>query len=215
MEALQLNSQPSHEALRWLQMAHDLKSPLTVLRLMTGRMSGANHEERELIEDAIHRVLEIVAEVLEPQVRESSVWEPDLLRTLIRQKEIEFPNIRFCLDIAVREPAQSRLPALVLNRILSNLLNNACEANGGQGEIRIRVGTAPAGYQIEIEDEGPGIPADIREVLGTLGISGKADGKLRRGIGLFSALQALRRFEGSLAIDDQMADKGTVVRLNV
>lgn len=178
-------------------------------------MGSASPEERELIEDAVHRILEIVADVLEPQGLNAAPWEPDLLKNQLRQKEIEFPNVKFSLDLAMREPVRSRVPARVLTRILSNLLNNACEANGGQGEIRIRVQTAPGGYQIEIQDQGPGIPAEIRDMLGNLGVSGKCDENFRRGIGLFSVLQAIRKFDGHMAIDSENEAGGTVVRLHV
>ena len=49
-----------------------------------------------------------------------------------------------------------------LNQVWTNLINNAIEAQKGKGTIIIRTQQVPnERFQVEIEDQGPGIPKDI------------------------------------------------------
>ena len=49
-----------------------------------------------------------------------------------------------------------------LNQVWTNILDNAADALQGQGDITIRTGQEEQGVVVEIEDNGPGIPADIQ-----------------------------------------------------
>jgi signal transduction histidine kinase len=57
-----------------------------------------------------------------------------------------------------------RIPAYgsELNQVWTNLIDNAIEAMGGQGQLSIRTSREGEYVQVEITDSGPGIPADIR-----------------------------------------------------
>jgi signal transduction histidine kinase len=50
-----------------------------------------------------------------------------------------------------------------LNQVWTNILDNAIDAMGGQGEIRIRAFTRDADLIVEICDDGPGMPPEVRE----------------------------------------------------
>jgi len=43
-----------------------------------------------------------------------------------------------------------------------NLIFNAVDAVNGRGTIKVRTGTSDGGAWIEVEDDGPGIPPEIR-----------------------------------------------------
>ena len=49
-----------------------------------------------------------------------------------------------------------------LNQVWTNLLDNAADAMGGEGNITIRTRTEDERVVVEIEDDGPGIPAGIQ-----------------------------------------------------
>ena len=49
-----------------------------------------------------------------------------------------------------------------LNQVWTNLLDNAADAMGGEGHITIRTRTEDERVVVEIEDDGPGIPAGIQ-----------------------------------------------------
>jgi signal transduction histidine kinase len=49
-----------------------------------------------------------------------------------------------------------------LNQVWTNILDNAIDALNGQGEIRIRTSGDAENVYVELQDNGPGIPADIQ-----------------------------------------------------
>jgi signal transduction histidine kinase len=49
-----------------------------------------------------------------------------------------------------------------LNQVWTNLIDNAIDAMGGRGEIRIRTQSDGSGVAVEITDDGPGIPPEIQ-----------------------------------------------------
>ena len=49
-----------------------------------------------------------------------------------------------------------------LNQVWTNLLDNALDAVGESGEITIRTRTKGSWVEVEFEDNGPGVPAEIR-----------------------------------------------------
>ncbi len=214
MEALRQNPE-----VQMLQIAHDLKSPLTALEIIAARLKTLPPDERQLIIQAVDRIQEIMVGVLSPTPAGSApslqkMWGLDNLRGLIDEKQFEFPQIRFQVEITADGAFTSKIPAAQMNRVVSNLMNNACEANGGSGVVCIRVRTGEE-FAIEIEDEGQGVPAEIREHLGQLGVSGKDSTGARRGIGLYSAFQFVNELGGRLQLEDRLNERGTRVRLDL
>ena len=138
-----------------------------------------------------------------------------MLHSLLQQKQIEYPLVRFLLKISAGHQVQTRIPARLLNRVLSNILNNAAEANKGVGEVYVKVRYAADGYQIEIEDQGPGIPPKMWPSLGMLGSTGKNHGRSQRGLGLHSAFEVIQQLGGQLRIAARNSHRGTTVRVNV
>jgi signal transduction histidine kinase len=49
-----------------------------------------------------------------------------------------------------------------LNQVWTNLIDNAIDAMGGRGEIRIHTEAQPGEVVVEIGDDGPGIPAEVQ-----------------------------------------------------
>lgn len=49
-----------------------------------------------------------------------------------------------------------------LNQVWTNLIDNAIDALNGQGTLTLRTRAEPAGVVVEVEDSGPGIPAEVR-----------------------------------------------------
>jgi len=141
------------------------------------------------------------------------------------------------LGIEVSIEAESQLPALGtdpvserlrddLLTVLGNLLDNSVEACAYGGHVSVTVAEGPAAIGSEVtvtvEDDGVGIPADLRERVFTPGFSSKATlpGPLStgRGIGLTLVKRIAQRHGGSVQIDsNREAGNGAriVVRLPV
>jgi len=70
-----------------------------------------------------------------------------------------------------------------LNQVWTNILDNAIDAMGGKGEIKIRTRREGDWAVVEIEDNGPGIPAEIQSKVFDAFFTTKPPGK-GTGLGL-------------------------------
>jgi signal transduction histidine kinase len=100
-----------------------------------------------------------------------------------------------------------------LERVLYNLLLNACEATSGEdGRICIDLREVLGGLQIRVSDNGRGIPESIRGKLFEPFIShGKENGT---GLGL-TVVQKIVQDHGGDVIVEQTSDEGTVFRITL
>ncbi len=73
-----------------------------------------------------------------------------------------------------------------LNEVWSNLLENAAEALAGSGTLRVEAAHAPDGVRVVIEDDGPGIPAELLPRVFDPFVTSKAPGG-GTGLGLTTA----------------------------
>lgn len=98
-------------------------------------------------------------------------------------------------------PARLDRQAMVM--ILGNLIDNACEAAGPGGQVRIGLSDAGDAVVFRIEDSGPGVPPAERERIFSEGYSTKQH---NRGLGLALVRSALDQLGGS--IDLGVSDLG-------
>ena len=73
-----------------------------------------------------------------------------------------------------------------LNEVWSNLLENAAEALAGSGTLRVEAAHAHDGVRVVIEDDGPGIPAELLPRVFDPFVTSKAPGG-GTGLGLTTA----------------------------
>ena len=119
------------------------------------------------------------------------------------------------VSIAVRQEGNSTgwFDTRKLERVLYNLLLNACEATSGEdGRINIDLREVPGGLQIRVSDNGRGIPESIRGSLFEPFISsGKENGT---GLGL-TVVQKIVQDHGGDVIVEKTSDEGTVFRITL
>ncbi|MBL8914646.1 MAG: two-component sensor histidine kinase, partial [Archangium sp.] len=85
-----------------------------------------------------------------------------------------------------------------LSQVLINLLINSAQAMNGKGTVWIRA----AGEQLVVEDEGPGLPTDVKLRLFEPFFTTKQAGK-GTGLGLAVSRHLLAQFEGKLEAGDR------------
>jgi signal transduction histidine kinase len=89
---------------------------------------------------------------------------------------------------------------------------NAVEASPEGACVRVRALATEAGIELQVEDAGPGLPADIRARLFQPHVSSKPAGA---GMGLYlSERLARQRYGGGIALEDR-APRGTLARLRL
>lgn len=103
-------------------------------------------------------------------------------------------------------------PAIIADRTLSqavlNILNNAADA--ANAAVTIDCTWAQGRLDIEVRDDGPGLPATIREHVGQPFITTKPPGK-GMGLGLFLARTTLERLGGKI----ELSEPGHGVRVKI
>ncbi|MEX2218560.1 MAG: HAMP domain-containing sensor histidine kinase [Phycisphaerales bacterium] len=170
-------------------VTHELRTPLTTFRLYTGMLAGgmvkeeaARRDYLATLEKESGRLAGIVENVLDyarlggrPEPRNGVLALDDLLAQVL--PALERSAARCGMELMVErgapDPAAVRADAATVERILLNLVDNACkyarEAADRRVHLSIRVTDRPfRGPQVEIRvrDHGPGIPrAERRRVF--------------------------------------------------
>jgi two-component system, NtrC family, sensor kinase len=91
--------------------------------------------------------------------------EADLNQEIERTLTLMEPRCKNCIEIErdFTTLPRMRCHAGQLNQAFLNLLMNACDAIGDSGRITIRTRAENGHVRLEFEDDGPGIPADVRD----------------------------------------------------
>jgi signal transduction histidine kinase len=92
-----------------------------------------------------------------------------------------------------------------LNQVWTNILDNAIDAMGGQGEIRIRASARGADVVVEICDDGPGMAPEIRERIFEPFYTTKAPGS-GTGLGLHISHNVVARHGGRISVRSQRGE---------
>ncbi|MGE5489868.1 MAG: sensor histidine kinase [Actinomycetota bacterium] len=156
--------------------AHQLRTPLAGLQthIDLGIEEGRFREDSERlahIQDAIARMAHLVTQLLsyaraEPSAAANQPFETVPLHSLAEQSASIFldraigKGIDLGFDI---EPASVSGIAWMLREALGNLIDNALRYTPAGGVVTVRSRMTEAGPRLEVEDDGPGIPATERE----------------------------------------------------
>lgn len=101
-----------------------------------------------------------------------------------------------------------------LNQVWTNIIDNAADALSGRGEIVLRTRGDGPWVLVEVQDDGPGIPPEVRSRLFTPFFTTKPMGK-GSGQGLMIAWNVVRHHGGTIEVDSQPGRTVFTVRLPV
>ncbi|HVT58582.1 MAG TPA: HAMP domain-containing sensor histidine kinase [Thermoanaerobaculia bacterium] len=161
------------------RVSHELRTPLTQIRMFTETLlldRVRSDEERrrslEIIDRESRRLTNLVENVLRFSRGERGedyveVRARDVV-PLVRQMLLDFEPFardRARLLVALPEQAIAQVDESALHQILLNLLDNAVKYGPEGQEIRLELRPGRQGVQISVEDQGPGIPLQKRELV--------------------------------------------------
>lgn len=154
----QLNEADDDQAVMLAGVAHDLKSPLTRIKLRAS-MLGSDVERQQLYRevDSLNDIVQQFLEFARQRPESGPEVEVDaLLREQYYSDTGSDEDVLFRLDL--RAGPAFRMPRTLLDRLISNLVDNALE----HGVPPVEIATRREGLQwiIDVRDHGPGIPAD-------------------------------------------------------
>jgi signal transduction histidine kinase len=184
-------------------LAHGLKSPLTVLRQ---ELTELKDERGEILRDQVAIIGDQVERVL-ARIRAAGPLSAAAGRTKIATV---LQDLSFSLDIIHRERgvaidldcpdgATFAGDAADLAEMLGNLMDNACK--WARSQARVMVKADGSQLAILIDDDGPGIPPARREAALTRG--GRLDQTVPgSGLGLDIVREIAELYRGSLQLED-------------
>jgi len=158
-------------------ISHNLKNPLgsikTILQVQmeSAELPASLRHETQMVLDEINRLSAKLNQLLQfsrPGVRVGSGGERCSLaqaaENVVKVLRHEAENRGVALELRLPEAEMwVAASAEVANDILSNLVLNAIEATPSGGHVRIAMHVEGGECQVNVEDDGPGIPPELRE----------------------------------------------------
>ncbi len=180
-------------------VSHDLRTPLTRLRLALAMLPPA--------EDTRQDIAEMTADVEEMERMISGYLafargegveqaEPVNLSALLEEVASGARRAGTELDLDVAADLTLKLRADAVRRAITNLVDNARRHAGRVALAAVAQGRS---VQVTVDDDGPGIPADRRESVFRPFESGSAGGT---GLGLTIARDIVRAHGGEIVLED-------------
>lgn len=208
------------------QVAHDIRSPLSALNMVSGSLTEVEEEKRLLIRNATQRINDIANQLIEKSkpvsVEKSNtkvMYEEEgnnnlstellssLIDSIVSEKRVQFrekQNIEIEADINKSYGLFAQINVSEFQRVISNLINNSVEAIGtNKGLITIAIRGYKDLVNIIIQDNGGGIPEEILRKIGGYGVShGKSNSDLGSGsgLGVYHAKKTIESFGGAFDI---------------
>ncbi|UCG52642.1 MAG: PAS domain S-box protein [Candidatus Latescibacterota bacterium] len=204
------------------QIAHEIKNPLTPIKLSTQFMARAHEEKsddfdkifKESSDTIIHQV-EVLRNIASEFSSFGRLQQLDLsahrIVPLLRDIVSPYQKNTFGVIVSFDIP-NGEIEALVdpeaLRRICSNLIENAMEAMPGGGTLEISCGLATYDGQdmrISFTDTGPGLSEDVEEKLFEPYFSTKTTGT---GLGLAICRSLSREMGGDVTVENLTGGRG-------
>jgi two-component system sensor histidine kinase GlrK len=197
-------------------LSHDLKTPLAALREGTellndqvaGPLAPPQRQVVAILRDNSVKLQRLIEELLNYQralhaasgLQIGPLSLDALLRQSMRSHQLAAQSkaLRIALDAA---PLTVWADATKLRSVFDNLLGNAVKFTPNGGAIRIQVRSAGATVSVDIEDSGPGVPAEEREAIFEAFYRGRVSGRSEgTGLGLAIAREFAEAHRGRIAV---------------
>jgi signal transduction histidine kinase len=197
-------------------LIHGLQGPVAGLRAVVAGRQVANAEsDWQTAADYTKRLEELIRETVDllSDIRAEATYEitgAELIDSLRERNASALPRaaVTFATDPGVAIDSHR---GSLLCLIATNLIQNAAQATGPGGEVRVALIATPENLQLTVTDNGPGVPDAMRTRLFEPGQSGKPNGT---GLGLAISRLLARQIDATLALEST-GPKGTTFRLTV
>lgn len=189
--------------------AHELRTPIAILRV---KVEAAGEPATRRLAADVQRLATLAEQLLDLQRLDSDRTHEDVdLAGLVRRVAGDLAPLLIgsgrTIEVAVQGRPPCRGDPMALERVVTNLIQNAVEHGGRHVTVRV------TGAGFEVEDDGPGIPAEERERVF------EPFHRLRpsstgSGLGLNLVRQVVERHGGRVSISGA-AGGGTIVRVDL
>ena len=168
------------------------------------------------IESSTSRISDLVGAIKQyTYMDQAPVQNVDIVKSL--EITLTILNHKLKRGVVVQRDYQ-KIPLLVnsfgseLNQVWTNLIDNAIDAMGGGGELRLRIYRDDGCVAVEIGDSGPGIPADVEPHIFEPFFTTKGVGE-GTGLGLDTVQRIVKKHRGSIRVTSKPGDTRFLVSL--
>ena len=206
------------------QVAHEIRNPLTPMKLAVQHLQRAWHDRADRLGDIIDKVTRTLVDQIESLSRISdefsrfarmprrSTSEVDIGATLAESVALFHSHEDVVFDTDIEED----LPRVLadreeLSRAFTNILRNAVQAMPGGGHVAVRARRGADDVVITVTDSGSGIPAELLPRIFEPNFSTKTEGM---GLGLAIVKKIIDDAGGRIHIDSTPGE-GTTVRITL
>ena len=210
-------------------VSHELRSPMAAVigaaRTMQGRWRELTPEQRQsflgLIGDETSRLATLIDDVLDTSRIEAGTFSftfsdvdlAELLRDVVAAAEVAQDEVELTADVGALPRVRGDRERL--RQVIQNLVDNAVKYSSAGGRVRVRAVPGNGHVQIDVADEGPGIPPEDQELIfEKFGRSSGGTAKPGTGLGLFIARSIAEAHGGSLGVES-IPKRGSVFRLEL
>jgi signal transduction histidine kinase len=168
------------------------------------------------IESSASRISELVGAIKEYTFMDQApIQNVDIVKSL--ETTLTILNHKLKHGVAVQRDYQG-VPLLVnsfgsqLNQVWTNIMDNAIDAMGGKGELRVRTYREDSCAVIEMSDNGAGIPPEIKAHIFEPFFTTKGVGE-GTGLGLDTVQRIVKKHRGTIRVTSKPGDTRFQVRL--
>jgi signal transduction histidine kinase len=161
------------------------------------------------IESSTSRISDLVGAIKEyTHMDQAPVQNVDIVKSL--ETTLTIMNHKLKRGVVVERDYQ-RIPLLVnsfgseLNQVWTNIIDNAIDAMGGKGELRVRTYRDENCVVVEIGDNGPGISPEVKGHIFEPFFTTKGVGE-GTGLGLDTVQRIVRKHRGNIQVDSKPGD---------
>jgi two-component system, NtrC family, nitrogen regulation sensor histidine kinase NtrY len=208
------------------RLAHEIKNPLTPIRMsletllaassrgpLDDRFKGLFTESARAVLEEVDRLKRIVDEFSQfARLPRPELAVHDLADVVQPVMALYTAHDGIGFSLALEKGGLVSIDRDQLTQVLVNLVKNAEEAMVGRaGAIHVRIKAGDEQVVLEVEDEGPGIPAELKARLFEPYVTTKPQGT---GLGLAIALRIIQEHGGQLDVTDGQAG-GALFRISL
>ena len=207
MNENRLKAQKEHTRLINRILRHDLTNNFTVINSAL-RLYDSTNDRNYLseIKGSLDRSIKLIR-----SMGEQEAFLPD-------NSNLKVYSIQDVLDEVINEKTEAKikingdshiLADEVIYSVFENIINNAF-THGKASRITINIRNKDMKCQISIEDNGQGIPDEIKDKIFEEGFKYGTSGNT--GIGLFIVKKAMENYRGEVSVEDNIPT-GTIIKL--
>lgn len=186
-------------------IAHDIRNPLTIIQNATNmiklkeqnKLEEGSLEKLNLIDKSIEHINSYVSKTLDFVKNQPLEIKNVSLEKIIQYVTSDNSNEQVKIDYSQCKNITLYCDSTKMTVVLTNIIQNALDAIGDQGQIIIRAKEEGNSTTIEIEDSGPGIPEEISSRIFEPLVSTKSKGM---GLGLVSCKKIIEQYNGTISM---------------